>query len=413
MAPINSMPPAAPASKISSCGATKINDGDAEHHHNSSSRRGHGYIASPLHKIPQPPQKYNLRCAVKENHHHPIYCVAFSRHMHQHDCEDGDINRLSSVFATCGGNYSTIYEMIDSGKDDEESSITVRQVYRDVDADEIFYTCAFGGRGVVGLPVGFSTDDGEGFIKNGNRDDHGSSISFGHEMIHQQKHQHSSINKNGVKRHKVADRGAQQKNNASGYSSFHLPYDSTSQQNGPPLLCIAGTRGIIKVIDTNLRRLHMTLSGHGNDVTDLKFSPTNDWLLLSSSKDESVRLWNVLRGVNVAVFTGHHGHRGQVLSVSWHLSGSKVATCAMDNTVKLWRIFSDSSNRKNENQVVTRGGGNTTCGPIEKAVQKSFTVVPDDWSGNHDACRKFKTIFHQFPYFSTDEAHTNYVGKNE
>jgi hypothetical protein len=406
-------PPAAPA-KISSC-ATKINGDDASLAHNSS-RRGHDYIANSLHKIPQPPQKYNLRCAVKENHHHPIYCVAFSRHMHQHDSEDGDINCHSSVFATCGGNYSIIYEMIDSDKDDKESSITVRQVYRDVDADEIFYTCAFGGRGVVGSPVGFSNDDGEGFIKTGNRDNHGSSISIGHELIHQQIHQRSSIKKSGVKRHKVDDQHVtqqeQQPQNASGYSSFHLPY-SASQQNGPPLLCIAGTRGIIKVIDTNQRSLHMTLSGHGNDITDLKFSPTNDWLLLSSSKDESVRLWNVLRGVNVAVFTGHHGHRGQVLSVSWHLSGSKVATCAMDNTVKLWRIFSDSSNRKNENQVVTRGGGNTTCGPIEKAVQKSFTVVPDDWSGNHDACRKFKTIFHQFPYFSTDEAHTNYVGKNE
>eukprot|EP00571_Detonula_confervacea_P005744 CAMPEP_0172324770 /NCGR_PEP_ID=MMETSP1058-20130122/52280_1 /TAXON_ID=83371 /ORGANISM="Detonula confervacea, Strain CCMP 353" /LENGTH=61 /DNA_ID=CAMNT_0013041151 /DNA_START=114 /DNA_END=295 /DNA_ORIENTATION=- len=28
------------------------------------------------------PQKYAMSCAVKESHGHPIYCVAFSRHVH-------------------------------------------------------------------------------------------------------------------------------------------------------------------------------------------------------------------------------------------------------------------------------------------------------------------------------------------
>jgi WD40 repeat protein len=89
------------------------------------------------------------------------------------------------------------------------------------------------------------------------------------------------------------------------------------------------------------------------------------------------------------------------------MSGSKIASCAMDNTVKLWRIFSDNNKKKQEG-----GEGESKCGPIETAVRKSFTVVPDRWSGNNQSCQKFKTIFHQFPYFSTDEAHTNYVGKS-
>ncbi len=372
---------------------------NGEDDNQNSTSKGRLFHAN-LQEMPQPPQKYKLRCAVKENHHHPIYCVAFSRHVHEHygGEEEGGNTHHSAVFATCGGNYSTIYEISDSGIEGE-SPLTVRQVYRDSDQDEVFYTCAFGGRG-VGSPVGFSTDDGD--TKNGGRDLH-NSIIFGQEL-HTEKQPNNSTN--GVKRLKIDDKAQDNRckkieeaenHGGSTYSasSFHLPY-STSQ-NGPPLLCLAGTRGIIKVIDTNRRALYMTLSGHGNDITDLKFSPTNEWLLLSSSKDESVRLWNLQRGVNVAVFTGHHGHRGQVLSVAWHMSGSKIATCAMDNTVKLWRIFSESNE-------------GSKCGPIETAVRRSFTVVPDDWEGNNKVCRKFKTLFHQFPYFSTDEAHTNYVG---
>ena len=361
--------------------------------HNSTSN-GRLLQHTNLQEITQPPQKYKLRCAVKENHHNPIYCAAFSRHVHEHygGEETGGNSHHLAVFATCGGNYSTIYEISESGNIDGESPLTVRQVYRDSDPDEVFYTCAFGGRGVVGSHVGFSTDGGG--AENGESVRH-NSISFGQEL-HTEKQPHNSIN--GVKRLRIGDNAQPyrcKKIENHGRSSFHLPY-STSQ-NGPPLLCLAGTRGVIKVIDTNLRALYMTLSGHGNDITDLKFSPTNEWLLLSSSKDESVRLWNLQRGVNVAVFTGHHGHRGQVLSVAWHMSGSKIATCAMDNTVKLWRIFSE---------------GGSKCGPIETAVRKSFTVVPDDWGGKNEACRKLKPIFHQFPYFSTDKAHTNYVGRS-
>jgi polycomb protein EED len=63
--------------------------------------------------------------------------------------------------------------------------------------------------------------------------------------------------------------------------------------DGPQLLCVAGTGAIIKVIDTCRRMLFATLSGHGDDIYDLRFSPIDEWILLSASKDESLRMWNV------------------------------------------------------------------------------------------------------------------------
>ena len=317
------------------------------------------------------PQKYTLSCAVKESHGHPIYCVAFSRHVHMMD----DGHTTAACFATCAGPYATIYEVCNNGG---EQPLRARQVYRDNDDGEIFNTCAFGGRG-VGSPVGYSPT----LVA---KEENGNIIHFGD---HQKKKHHDS--KKPAKRQKQSESHDAYQS----HCQFFLPYSAT--QNGPPLLCLAGARGIIKVIDTYRRSLFITLSGHGNDITDLKFSPANEWLLLSASKDETIRLWNLQRGVNVAVFTGHNGHRGQVLSVSWHLSGTKFASCGMDNLVKLWNVYDSEKKDKSRS--------------VEEALKKSYSVVPDACGVENGTHINFETIFHQFPYFSTNKAHTNYVGK--
>ena len=298
---------------------------------------------------------------MKESHKHPIYCVAFSPDVHKLD--EGS---NSACFATCGGPYATIYEVAmstNSGKKSNGSSkgqqpLSARQVYRDVDGGEQFHTCAFGGRGVGNSAVGVVDEEDEG----------GDGIIYFRDGKEEQR-------KRPAKRQKQSE-------------PSHPHSDSKA-----PLLCVAGTRGVIKIIDiSQRRRLVGTLTNHGNEVHDLKFSPTNAEMLLSCSKDESIRLWNLGTLVNVAVFTGHCGHHGQVLSISWHLSGNKFASGGMDNTVKLWNVFDGDKESGKE-------------GPIETSLKKSFQVgTADEWMGR-DA------INQQFPYFSTNEAHTSYVGK--
>ena len=117
---------------------------------------------------PRPiPTGFQLRGALKESHGHAIYAVAWSPHAHVHtsesrandDCEES----ILSYFATCAGPYATIYEVVTvadnsnggTGKAQRSQPPSVRQVYRDVDDDESFYACAFGGRG-IGSPVGCS-----------------------------------------------------------------------------------------------------------------------------------------------------------------------------------------------------------------------------------------------------------------
>ncbi|KAL7510227.1 hypothetical protein ACHAXN_007144 [Cyclotella atomus] len=359
--------------------------------------------------MPRIPKGFQLRGAVKENHKHPIYAVAWSPHIHTDCISHSDGQTTISYFATCAGPCAAIYEVVttsvQSTKDGRQQAQppVVRQVYRDVDDDETFYTCAFGGRG-VGSPVGYapvgsavdtsevldgteSSDDGATriiyFGKSNN--DINASDSYGSDG--------EASSKPPLKRQKT-DRSTHQ-------SQFLFPFSST--QDGPPLLCLAGTRGIIKVIDTVRRSLFLTLSGHGDEITDLQFSPTNEWLLLSASYDESIRLWNLQRGTNVAVFTGHDGHRRQVLSVSWHFSGTKFASCAMDNIIKLWNVIGSD--------------GDNSAGSIEAAIEESQHVMPNDFpkhemgnNGNATPVEtKFKPIVQQTPYFSTNKVHTDYV----
>lgn len=279
------------------------------------------------------PSGYRLSASIEEAHGHPIYCVAFSPSVHHSDDDGGEPNPNLKYFATCAGKYAHIYEY-------RVSHVNIRQVYCDVDDEEQFYTCAFGGRGVT-----------EGKTNGTNNQNKAIYI--------------------GDKKCKQSEK-----------DTIH----DLSLRQGPPLLCVAGKRGIIKVIDTVLQSLFLTLLGHGDVVNDLKCSPTNDWLLLSASKDHSIRLWNLQRGQMIAIYAGHDGHRGQVLSVSWHHSGTKFASSAFDNTIKLWNV---------SDNVITTGEAEKE-GPIQAAIRRSFEMEPGD---------KLKTAIEQTPYFSTDSIH--------
>ncbi|XP_024539552.1 protein HIRA isoform X1 [Selaginella moellendorffii] len=76
-----------------------------------------------------------------------------------------------------------------------------------------------------------------------------------------------------------------------------------------------------------------SLRGHTADVVDLAWSP-DDSMLATCSLDNTVRIWKMPGGSSVAVLTGHSS---LVKGVAWDPIGSFLASQSDDKTVMIWQ----------------------------------------------------------------------------
>ena len=214
----------------------------------------------------------------------------------------------------------------------------------------------------------------------------------------------------------------------------------TTSVANTPLLCLGGFRGLVKVVDCQNGLILTTLVGHGNAINELRTHPVSPALVLSASKDESIRLWNVYTSCCIAIFAGDQGHRDEVLSLDVHLLGNAFASCGMDNTVKIWSLDGPKLRRNIDrsysyNTWGGHGGAGTAVGGTARANQMAsdsgaLTTVLDAADGanleqlvpgtngriirqrngkNPLHGRTFQTIYEQFPLFSTAKVHSDYV----
>ena len=78
----------------------------------------------------------------------------------------------------------------------------------------------------------------------------------------------------------------------------------------------------------------LELRGHTGAAINVAFSPTGD-TLLSSSWDNTARLWELSTEKSVRVF---HGHEDIVLGIDYGKHGKYIATSGKDNEVRLWNL---------------------------------------------------------------------------
>ncbi|PWA74234.1 polycomb group protein FIE2 [Artemisia annua] len=187
--------------------------------------------------------------------------------------------------------------------------------------------------------------------------------------------------------------------------------------DGRPMLVAGGINGIIRVIDAGKEKIHKSLVGHGRSVNEIRTQALRPSLVLSASKDESVRLWNVETGICILIFAGAGGHRNEVLSVDFHPSDIyRIASCGMDNTVKIWSIkaygaylifyplplsFLTSAFHRHRKEILF--SFTAIFAEFRTDVERSFT-----WKGLPS---QFPTKYVQFPVLLAS-IHTNYVNCN-
>lgn len=153
-------------------------------------------------------------------------------------------------------------------------------------------------------------------------------------------------------------------------------------ETGESLLAIAGAKGLIRIVGTSSATCRTSYSGHGNAINELKVHTTDPCLLLSASKDHTLRLWNLKTSVCVAIFGGVDGHRDEVLSTDFNFDGTCILSSGMDHALKMWKMDVPA---------------------VQKAIKDSYEYQL------RVAKRSFKPLLVHYPFFSTREVHRNYV----
>ncbi|KAM3597362.1 uncharacterized protein V6R79_003588 [Siganus canaliculatus] len=105
-------------------------------------------------------------------------------------------------------------------------------------------------------------------------------------------------------------------------------------------LAVAGDDAKIRVwqvpdggLKETLTEPEIVLRGHTEKIYSIKFHPLASGLLVSSSYDLTVRMWNLDSGDQVKVLTGH---QDQIFGLAWSPDGKLLATVCKDGKVRIY-----------------------------------------------------------------------------
>uniref|UniRef100_A0A3Q3AQR6 Coronin n=1 Tax=Kryptolebias marmoratus TaxID=37003 RepID=A0A3Q3AQR6_KRYMA len=105
-------------------------------------------------------------------------------------------------------------------------------------------------------------------------------------------------------------------------------------------LAVAGDDAKIRVwrvpkggLKETITEPELILQGHTEKIYSIKFHPLASGILVSSSYDFTVRLWNLESGEQVKVLTGHED---QVFGMAWSPDGKLLATVCKDGKVRIY-----------------------------------------------------------------------------
>ena len=157
-----------------------------------------------------------------------------------------------------------------------------------------------------------------------------------------------------------------------------------------PVLVVGGKRGVLKAIDLVAPHEVTVMVGHGDAINEIRVHPVDDNLVLTASKDSSIRLWNVRTAVCIAIFASERCHRDQVLTCDPHPSGKLFASGGLDTSVRVWNLLDPIvQNAIQLSYTQPRRPGNLAFATVSVQASLYATTVPHNnyvdcvrWAGN-------------------------------
>ena len=117
---------------------------------------------------------------------------------------------------------------------------------------------------------------------------------------------------------------------------FHVSVGSMKaiavSESGKYMIC-GGMDERIRIFDVGANRAIGELSGHTGCVTSLQF--VGDKFIVSGSEDNNVAIWRVQDWMCVHILGGH---KGSINDLAVHPSGKLALSVSKDNTMKLWNL---------------------------------------------------------------------------
>lgn len=101
-----------------------------------------------------------------------------------------------------------------------------------------------------------------------------------------------------------------------------------------------------------------------DSISDIAFSPQQDFMFSVASWDGKVRVWDVQNGVPQG--RSQYDHAGPVLTTRWSTDGSKVASGGCDNAVKLFDVVSSQAQQIGSHDAPVKSLRFVNCGPTNQ-----------------------------------------------
>ncbi|CEP12573.1 hypothetical protein [Parasitella parasitica] len=163
----------------------------------------------------------------------------------------------------------------------------------------------------------------------------------------------------------------------------------------------------------------LKLSGHGRKVGHVLFHPVAENVLASSSADQTIKLWDIEKGIEKQEITGHNEI---IQSMAWNYNGSLLATTCRDKRLRVFDVRANTVVQEGPGHQGIKGSRVVWLGDTDRLATTGFSRMSDRQLNLWDANNLAKPIKSEFldtssgvimPFYDADTKILYLAGKGD